>query len=140
MKKVLIVFSIVLAVVLVFCLLFLPYLIDDMACDKYKKEIDAKITGVDEINFLDSMNKCGNVANGNHTYLVVNALIETELTIESVKYKFPDAYRVMPFEELYSESKEAKQFSKRVMNNGKNYFVLIYAKSAPFYFIDFRGH
>ncbi len=36
--------------------------------------------------------------------------------------------------------KQAEQFSKYVIDNSKKYYVLVYAKSAPFYYLDLRGH
>jgi Na+-translocating ferredoxin:NAD+ oxidoreductase RnfE subunit len=52
----------------------------------------------------------------------------------------PDAYEVLHFEELHFETKTSRQFSKYVIDNSKKYYVLVYAKSAPFYYLDLRGH
>ena len=105
-----------------------------------KIEVEKVITEVDDISMIDTLNGCGNVANGNHTYLTVTALIESEYEKEVVKDKFPDAYEVLHFEELHFETKTSRQFSKYVIDNSKKYYVLVYAKSAPFYYLDLRGH
>ena len=137
MKKIAIGILIVLAPVVVLCV---PYWVDDFSCNNYKKDIENTIKNVGEIQVLDMLNGCGNVANGNHTHLIVTALVETELTKDSIKNKFPDAYNVVSFEELHFETKTKKQFSKYVTGDTKNYYVLAYVKSAPFYYIDLRGH
>ena len=137
MKKV--IFGILVVSLVVICLC-MPYWVDDFACEQYKIEVEKVITEVDDIGMIDTLNGCGNVANGNHTYLIVTALIESEYEKEIVKDKFPDAYEVLHFEELHFETKTSRQFSKYVIDNSKKYYVLVYAKSAPFYYLDLRGH
>ena len=137
MKKVIVGILVVSLVVICLCM---PYWVDDFACEQYKIEVEKVITEVDDISMIDTLNGCGNVANGNHTYLIVTALIESEYEKEVVKDKFPDAYEVLHFEELHFETKTSKQFSKYVIDNSKKYYVLVYAKSAPFYYLDLRGH
>lgn len=137
MKKIGIGISIVLAIVIV---LGLPYWINDIACISYKKDIESTITNISDVKVLDMLNGCGNIANGNHTHLIVTALVESDLPEESVKNKFPDAHDVIPYELLYYETKTSEQFKKHITDDTKNYYVLVYAKSAPFYYIDFRGH
>ena len=127
------------ALVIIICLC-IPYWVDDFACEQYKIEVEKVIAEVDDISMIDTLNGCGNVANGDHTYLIVTALIETEYQKEIVKDKFPDAHEVLPFEELHFETKTNRQFSKYVTDNSKKYYVLVYAKSAPFYNLDLRGH
>ncbi len=118
----------------------LPYFVDDLACDNYKKSIESSIAGVTEIEVLDILNGCGNVANGDHTFLIVNVLIKTDLTKEDIKSKCADAYDVVSFNDLYSESKTSKHFSPYITDDVENYYVVVYAKSAPFYWFDLRGH
>ena len=137
MKKVIVGILVVSLVVICLCM---PYWVDDFACEQYKIEVEKVITEVDDISMIDTLNGCGNVANGNHTYLIVTALIESEYEKEIVKDKFPDAYEVLHFEELHFETKTSMQFSKYVIDNSKKYYVLVYAKSAPFYYLDLRGH
>ena len=140
MKKILTVIAIVLSVLAVIMCLFLPQIVDDLACERYKLEIENVISEVNDVRLIDMLNGCGNVANGNHTYLIVTALIETEYQKEDVKDKFPKAYDIMLYEELSPQTKTSRQFAKNVTDDSKNYYVLIYAKSAPFYYMDFRGH
>lgn len=137
MKKLIAWGPVALAIVICLCM---PYWVDDFACERYKIEVEKVIAEVDDISMIDTLNGCGNVANGNHTYLIVTALIESEYKKEIVKDKFPDAYEVLHFEELHFETKTSRQFSKHVIDNSKNYYVLVYAKSAPFYYLDLRGH
>lgn len=137
MKKVIVRILVVSLVVICLCM---PYWVDDFACEQYKIEVKKVITEVDDIGMIDTLNGCGNVANGNHTCLIVTALIESEYEKEIVKDKFPDAYEVLQFEELHFETQTSRQFSKYVIDNSKKYYVLVYAKSAPFYYLDLRGH
>ncbi len=137
MKKVIIWLLVLSLVVICQCV---PYWVDDFACEQYKTEIEKAIAEVEGISMIDTLIECGNVANGNHTYLIVNALIKTEDQEEIVNDKFPDAYEVLPFEKLRFETEMIEQFSKYVVDNSKNYYVVVYAKSAPFYYLDFRGH
>lgn len=136
-KKTIVIALIVLGAVMV---LRVPYFVDDLACDNYKKSIESSIAGVSEIEVLDVLNKCGNVANGDHTFLIVNALIRTNLPKETVKNKFPDAYEVVKYNDLYIDSNESKQFAEYITDGAENYYVVVYAKSAPFYWFDLRGH
>lgn len=131
---------VVLGFVLVCFLIYMPYFVDDIACDGYRSEIENAVSGVSGIEVLDMLNGCGNVANGDHTDLIVGVLIKTDLTIEELKSKFSDAYRVISFDKLSVNTKLYQQFSKHTIDDTEQYFVLVYAKSAPFWFIDFRGH
>ena len=62
--------------------------------------------------------------------------------IELGKYRHfkGNEYEVLHIEELHFETKTSRQFSKYVIDNSKKYYVLVYAKSAPFYYLDLRGH
>ena len=137
MKKLNVWSSVALAIFICLCM---PYWVDDFACEQYKIQVEKVITEVDDICMIDTLNGCGNVANGNHTYLIVTALIESEYEKEIVKDKFPDAYEVLQFEELHFETKTSRRFSKYIIDNSNKYYVLVYAKSAPFYYLDLRGH
>ena len=136
-KKTIVTVLIVLGAII---MLRLPYFVDDLACDNYKKSIESSMASVTEIEVLDVLNGCGNIANGDHTFLIVNVLIKTNLAKEAVENKFSDAYDIVNFNDLYSESKTGKRFSSYVTDDTENYYVVVYAKSAPLYWFDLRGH
>lgn len=136
MKKIITIISIVLFVVIVLCL---PYWINNIACNNYRNNIEVMISDVSEIEVLDIVNDCTNVANGKHTYLRVSVLINTDLTKGELKAKLNEVYDVIPYEELY-ELKLKNEFSEHIIDKTAGYFVLEYAKSAPLWYLDLRGH
>ena len=136
-KKTIVIALIILGAIIV---LRVPYFVDDLACDNYKKSIESSIAGVTEIEVLDMLNGCGNVASGDHTFLIVNVLIKTDLAKEAVESKCADAYEVVNFHDVYSKSKTSERFAPYVTDDTENYYVVVYAKSAPFYWFDLRGH
>ena len=67
-------------------------------------------------------------------------LIETQMTLDELKNKFPDSFRIMPFDELLNETETFDRFSKHVTENSDDNYVIVYSESAPFYYLDLRGH
>lgn len=137
MKKLLIGISLALAIVICLCM---PYWVDDFACAKYHTEIEDLVSSVDGIKVTDSFSYCGNLHNGNHTSKIVVVLVETELTITELTEKFSDAVEIAPFSDLSKWDEAFKRFSEQVAENENNNYVITYSQSAPFYYLDFRGH
>lgn len=137
MKKVIIGILIASLVVISFGV---PYWVDDFACAKYHNKIEAVVSSVDGVKVIDMLSGCGNPANGNHTSKIVVALVETEMTVADLTDEFSNAYRIMPFNELLKETETFDRFSKHITGNGKNNYVIVYSESAPFYYLDLRGH
>lgn len=137
MKKHIVGISLALAIVVCLCI---PYWVDDLACAKYHREIEKVVSCVDEVKVIDVLSGCGNPANGNHTSKIVVVLIETQMTLADLTDEFRDSYRIMPFDELLEGTKSFDRFSKHISENGNENYVLVYAESAPFYYLDLRGH
>ncbi|MBE7044639.1 MAG: hypothetical protein E7397_03850 [Ruminococcaceae bacterium] len=137
MKKIII--GISLAIIFVICLC-VPYWVDDFACAKYHREIEDIVSSAEEIKVIDILSGCGNPANGNHTSKIVVVLVETKMSLTDLKNEFPKAFEIMPFDELLQETKTFNKFSKHISGNGNENYVIVYAESAPFYYLDLRGH
>ncbi len=137
MKKVII--GILIASFVIMCLC-IPYWVDDFACAKYHKKIENVVSSVDGIKVIDMLSGCGNPANGNHTSKIVVALVETEMTDAELRDEFSNAFRIMPFNELLKGTETFNRFSTQITENEKNSYVIVYSESAPFYYLDLRGH
>ena len=131
--------GILLTLIIVICL-WVPYWVDDLACAKYHTKIENVVSSVDELKIIDMLSGCGNPANGNHTSKIVVVLIEIQMTLDELKNKFPDSFRIMPFDELLNETETFDRFSKHVTENSDDNYVIVYSESAPFYYLDLRGH
>ena len=131
--------GILLTLIIVICL-WVPYWVDDLACAKYHKEIEDVVSSVDELEVIDMLSGCGNPANGNHTSKIVVVLVETKMTFADLTNEFPDAFKIMSFNELVRETKTFNRFSKHISGNKNENYVIVYAESAPFYYLDLRGH
>ena len=137
MKKIIIGMLIALFAFISVCV---PYWVDDLACAKYHTKIENVVSSVDELKIIDMLSGCGNPANGNHTSKIVVVLIETQMTLDELKNKFPDSFRIMPFDKLLNETETFDRFSKHVTENSDDNYVIVYSESAPFYYLDLRGH
>ena len=130
----------ILIALLAFISVCVPYWVDDLACAKYHTKIENVVLSVDELKVIDMLSGCGNPANGDHTSKIVVVLIETQMTLDELKNKFPDSFRIMPFDELLNETETFDRFSKHVTENSDDNYVIVYSESAPFYYLDLRGH
>ena len=137
MRKLIVWVLVALAIVICLCV---PYWVDDLACAKYHREIENVVSSVDEIKVIDMLSGCGNPANGNHTSKIVAVLVETKMTITDLNDEFSDAFRIMSFNDLLKGTETFNRFSKYITGDGNDNYVIVYSESAPFYYLDLRGH
>jgi len=139
MKKVIKIIAILVILVVAMCL---PYWVNDVACCRYKKDVEKRIAQVPDIRPIEIIHGCGNTTGtGDNTRLWVGVLVKSNSAELVLNGDFDDVQNVQEYNDnntILMINKNLK-FTCSIDNNEKNYFIVEFVKEAPFSWLDLRG-
>ena len=124
----------------IFFVLGMPYWLNDIACGKYKKEIECVVQSVEGVDIIAMFNECGNEWNGDHTSMIVKVLGKGKFSEKELCEKFSDADILYAYGEFGYDDEIPEEFCEYIIGVSNEYFLLRYRRSAPFSWLDLRGH
>ncbi len=130
--------------IMLLALIILPFVIfpimDNIALGNYKKEVLDTLNLPPNTEIVETISGCGNTGGtGNHTEMYVAILVKTTLSEEEWKsYSFISHDVLADGEKTFAMSLVGVYFSH--IDDPEGYYILEYAREAPYSDFDIRGH